>query len=210
MKYPHGIFVLLLLLGGVASLYIFDFYVDTSSNSAIGKDRIADLLIQLWMAIFACISAVYVIHGYLITNHTFRESYKPQLFIAITGKAVTRSDNGQQDHQSVIIYHNYSNNQFRDLTIFLKITSGDSTVDLSGLFYPNMLLTPHDQRNRAFFTPDELNKRGFDITAASANGVQTYLDLSYSFLHEGKTHKINVRRYKWANAKDGWQIDHPD
>jgi hypothetical protein len=165
------------------------------------KDIISDA-IQIWICVGAFISVAYVIPSYLQTNWAFILSQKPALLLQAIDNLST------SEHFTRIHYENCSNNPFYDLSIFVKVTTSHTKVDLSDLFTKNMYMAPHDSRDRMFSTVNELKKRGFDLISSAQQNQEIILSIAYEFTYNRKTEVINVQEYFWdtSNQKPSWTI----
>jgi hypothetical protein len=142
-----------------------------------------------------------------LTSQAFILSQKPHLLLVAVDQYVDKEN--EKVHFTRIHYANKSTNPFYDLTIKIKVSTPNTTVDLSNLFAKNMYMAAHDARDRNFETKYELRKRGFDIDAAATSGQDIMLSLGYNYSFGRTLERIEVQDYIWESTKQKWSIRFP-
>lgn len=197
-RVPFVITVLLIGVGIASTAFL----IQQGTNLGIGMADIVSNTIQIWICVGAFVSVAYVISSYVHTNTVFVLSQKPHLFLFVGEQEIQRSqDNAEMVHVTVINYVNNSGNPFYDLSLSIKLSTPNTTVDLSDLFTKNMYMAAHDTRQRNFVTVDELRKRGFDLNSAVEQNQQIILSLIYEFKFNKKAEKVKVQEYFWDTSK---------
>lgn len=196
---PVIVTISLILVGLASTIFLLQQGIELGLNAA----DIASNIIQIWICVGAFISTVFVVFSYIQTNRVFVLSQMPHLLLFVNELDVARSqDNKELVHMTVINYVNNSNNPFYDLSLFIKITTQSTIVDLSDLFAKTMYMAAHDSRQRNFVTIDELKRRGFDLTAVVAQNQQIILTLAYKFTFNNAIEEIKVQEYFWDTSRD--------
>lgn len=193
MKLWIKLIILFLIIVGIG---LTCFAIKTTIASSIVSN-----IIQIWICVSVLISVIFVIYSYIQTNRAFVLSQKPHLLLMV----LDRTNNATPPaHRTQIHYENKSNNPFYDLNISVKLSTQNTTVDLSDLFSPNMYMAVGDTRDWTFDTKKQLLQRGFDLDAAVRANKIIILLLEYSFSFNNKKEIIKVQEYIWKN--NGWQI----
>ena len=193
MKLRIKLIILFLIVVGIG---LTCFAIKTTIASGIVSN-----IIQIWICVAALISAIFIIYSYIQTNLAFVLSQKPHLLLIV----LERTNKGTPPaHLTQIHYENKSNNPFYDLNISVKISTQNTTVDLSDIFSPNMYMAVGDKRDWTFDTKKQLLQRGFDIDATVRANKTIILLLEYSFSFNNKKEIIKVQEYIWK--KNGWSI----
>lgn len=202
---PFIITILLVVIGVVSTVFLFQRGVVWG----LSKADIVSNVIQIWICVGAFVSAAYVISSYMHTNRAFILSQKPHLLLFVSQKELPRSqDDNEMVHMTFINYVNNSDNPFYDLSLSVKVSTPNTTVNLDDLFTQNMYMAARDSRERNFATVDELKKRGFDLNSAAEQNQEIVLSLAYKFTFNKKVEEIKVQEYIWdtSKAKPFWII----
>ena len=198
-RIPFVITILLVVLGLASTVFLLHRRIGLGLSMA----DIVSNIIQIWICVGAFVSVAYVISSYIYTNAAFILSQKPHLLLFVGEREVQRSqENKELVHVTVINYKNNSDNPFYDLSLSIKISTPNTTVDLSDLFTRNMYMTAGDSRERNFVTIDELRKRGFDLNSAAEQNQLIILSLAYEFTFNKEVEKVKVQEYFWDKSKD--------
>jgi hypothetical protein len=158
-------------------------------------------IVQVWICVASFISATFVISSYVQTNAIFVLSQKPHLLLQVVG-----GNDSNENHHTIILYTNRSASPFYDLSLFITISTPNTTIDLSDLFSPKMYMASHDQRQRDFVTLTELEKHNFDLAYNIEKKQEIVLSLSYQFTFNNEQIKIDVQKYKWDVEHQDWSI----
>jgi hypothetical protein len=201
-KLPIIISLSLILCAFVTALFI----IDTTSLQLDDADVVTSLI-----AIFTClgvlVSATFVVYSYALTNETYLKSQKPSLLIQVKSEHLQPNPQTQSTSPFTFIhYKNTSQNEFEDLTIYVKLYVGNRELDLSDLFRPKMFMAAHDQRHRRFETVPFILRRGIDINSETAAGNQVILSTSYFYTYNKKREDRKGPEYKWNAQIQHWEL----
>jgi len=147
-------------------------------------------VIQIWICVASFVSVTFIIASYIHTNNAFLISQKPYLLLQVI------NGNMNNNHVTIIRYHNPSSNPFYDLSLFVKVYTSDQTIDLGYLFLSKMYMASYDERTRNFFTFETLTKHDFDIDHVISQKQEIILSLSYGFTFNNEKITIHVQEYK--------------
>jgi len=204
-RIPFFLTIFLVVLGLASTIFL----LHKGIGLGLGIADIISNIIQIWICVGAFISVAYVISSYIQTNRAFILSQKPYLLLYVAEREVQRSEKNKEIvHVTGINYKNNSANPFYDLSLSIKISTPNTTVDLSDLFTRNMYMTAGDSRERSFITVDELKKRGFDLNAAIEQNQIIILSLAYEFTFNKRLETVNVQEYflDTSKGKVHWTI----
>ena len=175
-------------------------------NFVMNDAELVSNLISLFVCLGTLISATFIVYSYMQTNKAFMLSQKPFLLIQVVSEHLQPDPQAQPIPFTIIHYTNTSQNEFVDLTIFVKIHVSNRVVDISDLFRTKMFMAAHDQRNRRFETLSFLSTRGLDINAETASGNQVILSTHYTFNFSNKLEMRQGPEYKWNSQIKHWEI----
>lgn len=205
VKTPVLLSLLLLALGAVVTSLLFA-YETTLELS--GADLVSNL-VQIWVAVAALVSVVFVVYSYLQTNRAFRASQEPHLLIQLRSTIQVPNDQTPADqgiHWTGISYQNITDNAFNDLMIRVSVTDGQHEACLDDLFRGPMFMAGRDSRTRSFTTAAHLRARGLDLEEALASEREVSLRIGYDFTFLGAAEHVDAQEYVWDVGQPGWQI----
>lgn len=182
------------------------FQIISKSTFFSNSDKMQNL-INLFLACFASISAIYVVYSYVQTNSAFILSQRPSLLVQVESLHIQNPNNSNSSlPRTRIHYKNTTNNSFDDLSFNITVYTSSRTVDISDLFRREMKMPGFDTRQRTFDPIYELNSRGFNIIQEASQGNEVKLKISYTFTFLNKKEKIEAQEYKWNNNINEWEI----
>ena len=191
---------ILIIIAASATAYLIQ-----STSLFLNDAQLVSSLIALFGCLGALISVTFVVYIYIQTNRVLLIGQKPCLLIQIQNKKL--QTNSQQKDVVPITSINYSNtsqNEFNDLTLYVKLQVRNRKWDISDLFTPNMFMAAQDRRQRNFKTLSYFYKRGIDINKATAYGYQVILSTHYTFTFNNKLEERQGPEYKWNSRKQLW------
>jgi hypothetical protein len=191
------IIIFLALLAAVGSWAIV--YCDALE---LRSSEVVSSLIAVIATLGALISATFVVASYLQTNKAYVESQRPHLLTFVENKKYEESG----EPLSIIHYHNITNNRFNDLTISVKVESGNRIYDLSYFFRKNMAMIGQDRRQRSFKPAEELIKAGLNLQETSSSGKEVKLIVGYGYTFNGVVDNVNAQQYRWDAIDQLWEI----
>lgn len=199
-KVPTIITAILIIIAASATAYLIK-----STSLFLNDAQLVSSLIALFGCLGALISATFVVYIYIQTNRVFLIGQKPFLLIQIQSKKLQTNPQGFVSVTS-INYMNTSQNEFNNLTLYVKLQVRNRKWDISDLFTPNMFMAAQDQRQKNFKTLSYLSKRGIDINKATAFGYQVILYTNYTFTFNNKLEDRQGPEYIWNSRKQLWVL----
>lgn len=178
-------------------------YLIKSTSLFLNDAQLVSSLIALFGCLGALISATFVVYIYIQTNRVFLIGQKPFLLIQIQSKKLQTNPHGVVSVTS-INFTNTSQNEFNDLTLYVKLQVRNRKWDISDLFTPNMFMAAQDRKQKNFKTLPYLSKRGLNINKATAFGYQVLLSTYYTFTFNNKLEDRQGPEYKWNSRKQLW------
>ena len=201
-KVPTIITVFLIIAAIATSVYLIK-----SPSLSLNDAQLVSSLIALCACLGALISATFVVYSYMQTNRAFLLGLRPFLLIQVKSEHLQPNPQTQGVVPFTFIhYTNTSQNEFNDLTLFVKLRVTNRDVDLSDLFKPKMFMAAHDQRHRRFETLAFLSKRGVDINNETASGNQVILSTYYTYTFNNKIEERKGPEYKWNGQIQHWEL----
>ena len=197
-RIPTIITAILIIIAASATAYLIK-----STSLSLNDAQLVSSLIALFGCLGALISATFVVYIYIQTNRVFLIGQKPFLLIQIQSKKLQTNPQGVVSVTS-INYTNTSQNEFNDLTLYVKLQVRNRKWDISDLFTPNIFMAAQDRRQKNFKTLSYLSKRGMDINKATAFGYQVLLSTYYTFTFNNKLEDRQGPEYKWNSRKQLW------
>ena len=201
-RVPTIITAILIVAGASTTVYLIK-----STGLSLDDAQLVSSLIALFACLGALISATFVVYSYIQTNRAFLLGQKPFLLIQVKSEHLQPNPQTQGVVPFTFIdYTNTSQNEFNDLTLFVKLRVANRDVDISDLFKPKMFMAAHDQRHRRFETLSFLSERGIDINNETASGNQVILSTHYTFTFNNKLEERKGPEYKWNGQIQHWEL----
>lgn len=205
VKTPVLLSLALLVAGGILTCMLFAY---EEALQLTGADLVSNLL-QLWLAVAALISVMFVVSSYIQTNQAFAVAQEPHLLMQVHNTTQIPNEKAPPEqgiHWTGIAYQNITDNPFQDLVIKLSVTDGVRNTNLDDLFLGPMFMAGRDSRTRSFTTVDHLQAHGLDLRAALEKHREVILSVGYRFSFLGKTQEIQAQEYRWDVGQRGWQL----
>jgi hypothetical protein len=196
MRVPIAISAILLIVVIALTIWMHALCLET-------KDYIG-LVIGVWTAAGALVSATFVVYGYLINLEVFRQSQSPKLLIFVDNAQATLIESGELVHQTRINYRNLGDVECADLHLFAKLINENETIEIPGLFSSNINLQPRDERVRDFPTMRYFMSNGIPKHVVD-NLAKYNFRVGYSYRLFGKTIKREYG-YVWNAEMQKWDI----